>query len=390
MKYASLSDNRFRRKLVCATAIPLIVLICLAASAGDRKIADLFYNAGMKAVEQGDTDKAIEQFEKALDSYGAHPDAVLQLGNIYSSRLDTTALIPLYEKWLKAFGELARPTEKQADVSQKLAASLLDFKELERIDKKFARKFLSLAKALKKKDEDAAGRACEKALQLDPGYTAAAREYKKLTGSESAKPSRSKKKEYTVGGLVFADDYSEKKIQWYLEENFCWYEKGKYIVKSDHVCPFTSRFSTFRPANFYMEVKMQLQSTPDDSSAAGFLFRFQSAASMMSCMYSADGKFGLWILHNGVKKDLTGKATGAGMNFKCGIPSKHIKKGKATNRIAMACVGSKLYFYANGKEVYRFEDSTLGPGLVGFTVNTGHHKYAWDDFRIHEATEADK
>jgi hypothetical protein len=120
------------------------------------------------------------------------------------------------------------------------------------------------------------------------------------------------------------------------------------------------------------------------------VFRTNSNNTFYVFLISPDGKFGLWLLNQGYKTDLTGKEQGPPLDFTCCIPSKHVKKNKSKNHIAVAIVGSKIFCYVNDNLVFKCEEGTLQSGTVGFAVSRGSNMYAFDNFKVKECSLPDK
>lgn len=382
------------RRLPQIFMVALILLVCLIAVADDREMADLFHNAGVKALESGDKEKAAGQFQKALKRYPTHPDAVVQLGIIFTSQVDISGLTKLYGEWLKAFKGLAQPSRKQIEVSVKLKSRLTDLYELEKINKKYSKKFAALGRSLKRKDKDAALKAYANAMEIDPGNSSAARDYKKLAGAEFDSSDKSKgpvgKKDFKLGKLVVSEDYSTPSNHWYQRDNFCWYKNGKYFVQSEPGFTYSSRYEEkFRPSDFYMEVELRLLEKQTEGAAGGFLFCHNSDGSCYFYMITFEGKFGAWVNSRTTgKKDFTGKEVGPPQKLTCSATSKHIKKGKSKNLLAVAKVGTKMFCYVNKKKILSFEDAAVSSGCVGFMVNPGS-KYEYDNFKLYEVAPLD-
>jgi len=384
------------RLLLCVLSFVLAVacLFVPFVAADDSEMADLYYNAGQKSLKGGNTEKATEQFRKALKSYPAHADAVVALGDMLFEDLNVSGLVKLFGEWLGAFKGLPNPTKKQIGVSNRLTSRLEDLRILERTDKKFSRKYAALGKSLKRKDKAAAVRTYETALALDPSNSSAAREYRKLTG-ESAKPAKKKKPGklagVKLGKLLMSGEFSQPTSNWFMRDNWAFMENGKYMVQSRER-PTTCRYSNiFSPTDFYIETEIQLAGNIKEYSAAGLCFRVQSNNIFYIFYISPQGNYGVWAVRDGYNKDLTGKEYGSTPSGlpRCSVASKHIKKGKARNHIAVGFVGTKLFCYINKRMVFNCEDDniTLG-GTVGCSVNGGKHLFAFDNYKLHEATLA--
>ena len=360
-----------------------LVFLLLPAFADNKEMADLYFNTGMKALEDGKVEKAREQFEKALKRYPCHAGAVVELGRLLTEALDSKALIKLYGDWLKALKSNDNTTQKQLEVSEKLKAELRSFEELDKIDKKYAKKFVTLAKSLRRKDEAAAAEACQKALELDPENSYAAGLYKKIAGSEPPKKLANVK----MGNALFSDDFSKPTNMWYQREGYAFYEKEKFFVKSDLEAPFSARYSVdFKPGDFYIESVIQLAGKAKAGTAGGICFRVSASNTFYAFMIAPNGKFGVWLVNKGYKKDLTGKEVGPEIDLTCCIQSKHIKRDKAKNTIAAAFVGSKLFCYVNKHLIFTCEENTFQNGTLGFMVNKGNNIYVYDNFKVYEAS----
>jgi tetratricopeptide (TPR) repeat protein len=376
-----------------------LVVTCLFVpfvAADDSEMADLYYKAGDKALKAGNTEKATEQFRKALKSYPAHADAVVALGDMLFEDLDVSGLVKLFGEWLKVFKGLPNPTEKQIEVSNRLTSRLEDLRVLERTDRKFSKKYAALGKSLKRKDKAAAVRNYETALALDPSNSSAAREYRKLTG-ESAKPAKKKKKKpgklvgVKLGKMLMSEEFSKPSSDWYMRDGWAFMEDGKYMMNSA-TSPLIARYkNAFRPANFYVETEIKLKGNVKQYSAGGLCFQVQSNQTFYLFMISPQGKFGAWAVKDGNKKDLTGKERSNAPvgTFECCVASKHINKGKAKNVIAVGIVGTKHFYYINKHMVFKCDDYTItNPGTLGCAVNTGSHTFSFDNFKTYEATLA--
>ncbi|TET32915.1 MAG: hypothetical protein E3J72_18475 [Planctomycetota bacterium] len=382
-----------KRSLRIVTAV-LILFVCLVAVADDKEMADLYYKAGQKALKDGNTEKATEQFRKALKSYPAHADAVVALGDMLFEDLNVTGLVKLFGEWLRAFKGLPNPTERQIGVSNRLTSRLEDLRILERTDKKFSRKYAALGKSLKRKDKAAAVRTYETALALDPSNSSAAREYRKLTG-ESAKPAKKKKPGklagVKLGKLLMSEEFSRPNADWYMRDGWAFMEDGKYMMNSA-TSPLNARYKTaFRPAGFYVETEIKLEGNVKKYSAAGLCYQVQNNQTFYILYISPQGKFGAWAVKDGHKKDLTGKERSNAPvgTFECCVSSKYINKGKAKNVIAVGVVGTKHFFYINKHMVFKCDDYTItNPGTLGCSVNAGSHTFSFDNFKTYEATLA--
>jgi hypothetical protein len=104
-------------------------------------------------------------------------------------------------------------------------------------------------------------------------------------------------------------------------------------------------------------------------------------------LVSTSGKFGLWLIKDGIKTDLTGaeKHTSPA-EFKCFKPSSEIGKWTSKNIISVAMVKEEILCYVNRKLVYSCtNDKLYSGGQIGFNVNGGNSLYAFDNFKIYSA-----
>jgi hypothetical protein len=379
--------------------IPVLTVTCALAfaalaAANDKEVANLYHEAGLKAMNSGDTEKAAEQFRKALQRYPVHVDALVDFGRLLTDELDAGGLVELYESWLKAYRNLSAPTKEQVEVAQKIGKSLEDLKDIERIDRTFSRKFAALARSLKRKDKDTAVEAYNIALTLDPKNSGAAREYAKLTG-EDAKPSGKSKSGklagVKLGKMLMSEEFSKTNTDWFMKTGMAYMEKGKYVVISDEKPTLARYHYAFKPKDFYVETEIRLGGRADEHTAGGLCFRVMENNDFYVFYISPRGRYGAWAVQNGHKKDLTGKegSNSPPGRFACGAVSKYVKKGNAKNHIAVGFVGSSFFCYVNGHLVFKCEDNSIAEGgTIGCSVNGGNHTFAFDNYKVHEATLA--
>lgn len=166
------------KRLIWLLIVGLVGLLFLPVWAGDEEKANLYSAKGVRAAEKGDLKEAKKQFQKALKRYPAHPGAVVALGQLLNQENDSAGLTELYSAWLKALKRI-EPSSEQVKISEKLTADLVLLKELNKIDKRYSKKFMSLARSLRRKDEMAAAEVCLRALELDPNNSTAAKFYQK-------------------------------------------------------------------------------------------------------------------------------------------------------------------------------------------------------------------
>lgn len=227
----------------------------------------------------------------------------------------------------------------------------------------------------------------EYALERLVGLTHRTKKVDGVLSKASSVPRARSKNPFKLGKLLVSEDFSKETNLWYRGEGLAFFKDGRYHVKSEPGTPRTYRYSSaVRPGDFFVEVEMQLVEEAGPGATAGYCFRMVSEKSFYAFLISADGKFGAWRLDGGRKKDLTGKEEGPPLDLTCCVPSRDIKRGKAKNIIALGFVGNKLYCFVNKRIIFTFEDDTYKSGLIGFAINTGGHEYAFDNFKLHEAS----
>jgi hypothetical protein len=164
-----------RKRAYFAVAFIIAALAAFPILAGGRDSAQMYYEAGMKALSQDNEDAAIDQFTKALAQYALHAPSATALARIFASKSDLAAVKTLYEDYVKN-AKSATLDRSEADFEKEAQDNLNVLKDISDVDKQYSKKFAALGKSLEKKDESAARDAYGVALELD-GENREARKY---------------------------------------------------------------------------------------------------------------------------------------------------------------------------------------------------------------------
>jgi formylglycine-generating enzyme required for sulfatase activity len=155
------------------------------ALAGDKESAQMYYEAGVKALSQGNEDGAVEQFKKALALYPLHAPSNGGIAKILSERGDLASLETLYSDYIKNVKSGGLSGEEAA-FEKEARENLALLNEISNLDRQYSKKFAALGKSLEKKDQSAALDAYETAAALD-GQNKEASKYVELNrGAEKS------------------------------------------------------------------------------------------------------------------------------------------------------------------------------------------------------------
>ncbi|NIM93734.1 MAG: hypothetical protein GTO18_08495 [Anaerolineales bacterium] len=180
------------------------------------------------------------------------------------------------------------------------------------------------------------------------------------------------------GAVLFQDDFSSTNSGWdrYMDEVYSTdYGDGVYqitVITPDHEAWAVPglEFSDVR-----ISVIAEKKEGPDDN-VFGVLCRYKDPQNFYFFMISSDGFAGVGLYVNGVRRILTGDSM---------FPSSAINQGNEPNTLRADCVGSRLTFIVNGKQIYDLEDESLIAGDVGLIAGTydeGGIKIEYDDFLV--------
>lgn len=146
----------------------------------DREEADLYFKSGTELLQKGETAQAETHFRKALKSYPTHTDSALELGKILAREKDSAKLVKFYTNWIEASKDI-ESAPKQINILGQITQDPTLLNKLNKLNKRYATQFVSLANSLKDKNTTIAIKACEKALQLNPANAAATNLLERLT-----------------------------------------------------------------------------------------------------------------------------------------------------------------------------------------------------------------
>lgn len=211
----------------------------------------------------------------------------------------------------------------------------------------------------------------------------------KTSPRTASKPRKTPKKRVKIGRVLYSDDFSTPSNRWYVRDGYAFFEKGEFFVKSDLDSPMSSRLGD-PYSDVYAQTEIRCVGTPKAGRGGGLCIRARGSNNFYFFAVSADGKFGLWVVNNGFKKDLTGKDKSGPSDMFCCVPCKYLRRGSEKNLIAIAIAGSKLFCYINEELVFTGEDNALTDGTTGFMVNKGNCMCAFDNFKACDVSLAGK
>ncbi|TET37827.1 MAG: hypothetical protein E3J72_04680 [Planctomycetota bacterium] len=375
---------------IIVTVLLFAGLLVLSAKAEDKKMAGFFHQAGEKAVKEGNDEEAIKQFRMALKCDPNHSGAVFALAQVYARKLEPTSVTDLYKTWLDAMKNVRNPGKEQRAAAKKIKYEMRILTKLVEIEKKYAKKFAALGQSLKGHDNPKAIECYGIAIKLDPKNSAIARVYKRLTGDKAkatADDSEIEKLEgiRIVKQLAF-EDFTAKTAGW-PQSSKAYCKDGRYLVKAG-----TRRINIYyrqnnKTKNFYAECEAQFVSDKAEEASAGMCFRVLDSRNYYLFLVSTSGKFGVWVVKDGIKTDLTGAEEHTSpAEFKCFKPSSEIGKWTSKNIISVAMIKEEILCYVNRKLVYSCtNDQIYSGGQIGYCVNGGNSLYAFDNFKIYSA-----
>ncbi len=355
-----------------------------ASESADEEKAEKLLIDAYKSFKRGDLDDAALTCKAALEADPMSADARAMLCDIAEKKGNSK------EMMLQGLAYLLFPLDRQSckraeKIEKRLVKVSEQLKGFFSTTKKSAGEICKLiGKAVKEKKETDIQYGIQR-LQLLSHRTKKI-DYA-LSKASSTGDARKGKLAIKRGILLVDETFSGPSSNWYQKEGYAYPEKGKFIVKSEPERSFIPRYlSNFTPSAFYIESEIELLSSAKKGTAGGLSFRVESNSSYYMFMISPDGKFGAWLISQGNKKDLTGKESAAVGKLICCVPSKRINRGKKKNLIAVAFVESTLQCYINGHLVFTGSDDTYKKGTVGFIVAKGNHLYAFDNYKVYEAS----
>lgn len=349
---------------------------------GDKEARKLILNA-QKLFKKGKYDEARLVCKAALEADPEFAPAWALLCDIAQKTGDTAGVLKNGLTYL-LFHPEDQSAKRAERIEKQVVKSSPELRAFFSLTAKSADTICKLArKAIRgKKNSD-----LEYALGWLVAMTHRTRKVDNVLSKASSVPKAKSKNPFKLGRLLISEDFSKESKHWYQGEGLAFFKDGKYHVKSEPRAIRTFRYySDLKPGDFFVEAEMQLIDKAGPGAAAGFCFRLSSDNTYYAFMISADGKFGAWLLDGGRKKDFTGKEEGLSAALTCCVASKEIKHDKAKNILAVGFVGSKLYCFVNKRVVFTCEDDTYKNGLVGFIVAHGGHEFAFDNFKLYEAT----
>ncbi len=162
---------------------PLLLGVAIAwalgdrAVAGDRDVAELLYQKGLKASREKNFAEAESCFRRAIAEFSPYPDAVFAHGEALERLGRAAEACAAYRRCLDEIRASPPPASKWKPLLGKAekAVARLDkaTDDLTRLDREFIDACLALARSSRETSPQAARSACEAVLALEPGNIAA-------------------------------------------------------------------------------------------------------------------------------------------------------------------------------------------------------------------------
>jgi tetratricopeptide (TPR) repeat protein len=151
----------------------LLMLLRGVIFADDNESADVYYQAGLKALKDNDYETAIAKLTKAVSYKPEFPSALFRLGECYEKIKDDRAALKNYRlcrKYLTQQSTLSKEDEQLLSLASRRIDQLdVNGKQLARIKNNHITELLKLAnQCVSKKYNLFAGRIIERILEIDP------------------------------------------------------------------------------------------------------------------------------------------------------------------------------------------------------------------------------
>lgn len=159
-------------KKILITVI-LFPILCGVIFADDNESAEIYYQAGLKALKDNDYETAIAKLTKAVSYKPEFPSALFRLGECYEKIKENRQALKNYRlcrKYLKQQSDLSKEDEQLLSLASRRIDQLdVSGKQLTRIKNNYTSELLKLAnQCVGKKYNLFAGRIIERILELDP------------------------------------------------------------------------------------------------------------------------------------------------------------------------------------------------------------------------------
>lgn len=164
--------------------------------------------------------------------------------------------------------------------------------------------------------------------------------------------------------LVYQDDFSDSRSGWddafdrERQYSTKQYGNGKYYIQVNTSGLTVWGLANRDVANFRLEVEASQEAGPNNN-GYGVLFRFRDPDNYYRFDISGEGYFLLSKLNQGEIVQLAEWTQ-----------SPAIKKGQATNRLAVEALGDRIRLFANGVQLTEVRDGSFTHGNFGFFAST--------------------
>jgi hypothetical protein len=169
------------------------------------------------------------------------------------------------------------------------------------------------------------------------------------------------------GRTIYEDDFEDSQSGWeiYSDE---FVEKGyeddayKIYVIEKNLTVWSTTSPTETGGREFGDFILEVEATPmggPDENNYGVIFRYQDEENFYSYEISADGQFAISKIVDGQRTALVNWSK-----------TPHINQGKNTNILEVACNGTAMDFYVNGKYLAGVSDDAFRKGAIGFTAGT--------------------